>query len=151
MKTSTKILTTLAVLAAMTTGAWALQRNETRLLMGERLAELGISAAQKQQIKSVLRQHQPTVEPMVHQLVAERRKLRDTIRADQIGEKAIRAQAAAVAGIEADLAVQRAQIVHELKPVLTADQIAKLRNMQADFDERMDGFLARVANRIAND
>ena len=44
MKTSTKILTTLAVLAAMTTGAWALQRNETRLLMGERLAELGISA-----------------------------------------------------------------------------------------------------------
>ena len=145
------ILTAVAVAGVLGASAWAFQGGEGRAFFAERLAELGVTSAQKAQVKAILRQHQPTVEPMIHQFVAERRKLRDTIRADAIDEKAIRAQAAKVAGIEADLAVQRAQIVHEIKPVLTPEQIEKLKDMQVDVDERIDGFLARVAKRIAND
>ena len=119
--------------------------------IARKLAQIGVTDAQKAQIRSILRQHQPTIEPMIHRLVAERRKLRDTIRMGDVNEEAIRAQAANVAGIEADLAVQRAYIVREIKPILTTEQIEKLKEVQIDFDERIDGFLARVANRIAND
>ena len=146
-----KILTVVAVAGLLGASAWAFQGGEGRAFFAERLASLGVTDAQKQQVKTILRQHRPTVEPMIHHLVAERRKLRDTIRADEIDEKAIRAQSAKVAGIEADLAVQRAHVVHEIKPVLTPEQIEKLKDMQVDVDERIDGFVARVAKRIAND
>jgi hypothetical protein len=56
-----------------------------------------------------------------------------------------------VAALEADLAVQRAQVVHEIRPLLTSEQIAKLKDMQLNVDDRIDGFLQRVAKRIAAD
>lgn len=149
MKTNTKILIALAVTSLFAAGVYA--TNAERQLPGERLAALGVTDAQKQQVHTILRQHQSTAGPMIRQLVEERRKLRDTIRAETIDEKAIRAQAARVAGLEADLAVERAHIVHEIKPVLTTEQVAKLKDMQADVDERIDGFLSRVAKRIATD
>jgi protein CpxP len=83
--------------------------------------------------------------------VTERRALRDTIHAETIDETAIRAQAAKVASLEADLAVQRAHVSHDIRAVLTPDQLEKLKEMQIDVDARIDGFLHRVANRIAAD
>jgi hypothetical protein len=86
---------------------------------------------QKAQVKAILRKYQPTAGPLIHQVVTERRALRD----------AIRAQAAKTASLEADLALQRA--------VLTPEQIQKLKEMQIDADARFDGWLQRIANRIA--
>ena len=149
MKTTTKILTALVVTAVLGVGAFA--TSSDRPLLAERFAALGVTDAQKQQVRSILRQHEPTASPLIKQLVAERRQLRDLIRADQIDEPAIRAQAAKVAGLEANLAIERAHIVHEIKPVLTPDQLAKLKEMQVDVDERIDGFLSRIAKRIAAD
>lgn len=120
-------------------------------LFVERLADVGITDAQKQQVKAVLRKHLPEVEPMIKQLVAERRTLRDTIRADQVDEKAIRVQAAKVARLEAELAIQRARLVHEIKPVLTPEQIEKLKDIQTDANDRIDMMLSRVGKRIAAD
>jgi hypothetical protein len=40
---------------------------------------------------------------------------------------------------------------HDIRAVLTPDQIQKLKDMQVDFDVRIDGFLHRVAKRIAED
>jgi Spy/CpxP family protein refolding chaperone len=149
MKTTLTVLTTLGLAATVATSAWAFRSDSESF--GERLAALGVTDAQKQQVRSILRQHQPAAGPLIKRLVEERRKLRDTIRADQIDEKAIRAQAAKVAGLEADLAVERARVVHAIKPVLTPEQLTKLKTMQVDVDERVDGFLSRVAKRIAAD
>jgi protein CpxP len=89
---------------------------------------------------------------LIKQVVTERRALRDTIRAEKtIDEAAIRAQAAKVASLEADLAVQRAHVAHEIRAVLTPGQLQKLKDMQTDADARIDGFLHRIANRIAED
>jgi Spy/CpxP family protein refolding chaperone len=77
--------------------------------------------------------------------------LRDTIRAATIDETAIRAQSAKVASLESDLAVQRAYVAHDIRAVLTPEQLQKLKDMQIDVDARIDGFLQRVANRIAED
>ena len=120
-------------------------------LFVERLADVGITDAQKQQVKAVLRKHLPEVEPMIKQLVTERRTLRDTIHADQVDEKAIRVQAAKVARLEAELAIQRARLVHEIKPVLTPEQIEKLKAIQTDANDRIDMMLSRVGKRIAAD
>src|SRR5947207_1200767 len=121
MKTATKILTTVAVVAVISASAFSYKAYATtvgsqsgRGFFLEKLTELGVTDAQKSQVRAVLRQHLPTAGPLVKSLVTERRALRDTIRADQINESAIRAQAAKVASIEADLAVERARIVHDI-------------------------------------
>jgi Spy/CpxP family protein refolding chaperone len=116
-----------------------------------KLAAIGVTHDQKVQVKTILRQYQPTAEPLIHQVVAERRALRDTIRAQTIDETAIRAEAAKVASLEADLAVERAHVAHDIRAVLTPEQIQKLKDMQIDADTRFDGFLQRIANRIAED
>ena len=123
----------------------------TRRPFARKLAQLGVSQDQRAQIKEILRQYQPTVEPMIRQVVTERRALRDTIRAETIDESAIRAQAVKLASLETDLAVQRAHVAHDIRVVLTPEQLQKLKDMQVDVDARVDGFPARVAKRIAED
>lgn len=118
---------------------------------GRKLAQLGLTDQQRVQVKTILRGYQPTVGSLVKEVVTERRALRDTIRAQTIDETAIRAEAAKVASLEADLAVQRARVAHDIRAVLTPEQIQKLKNMQMDADARFDGFLQHVANRIATD
>ncbi len=160
MTTQTKILTAVGLAAAVTVSgffAYVAKAEMTDQLgpfagrVVERLASLGVTDQQKAQIKAVLRKHQPAVEPLVQQFVAEKRELRDTIRADKLDERAICAQTAKVAQVGADLAVERARIVQELRPILTPEQIEKLKEMQADFDDRIDFVLHRIAKRIAED
>jgi protein CpxP len=147
--TKTLIISSLAGILGV--GAVVLPAHSARPVLAERFAELGVTDAQKRQVRAILRQHQPTAGPMIKQLVEARRKLRDTIRAEVIDEKAIRAQAAKVASLEADLAVERAHIGHKIKPILTAEQVAQLKDMQVDVEERIDQFLSRVAKRIGED
>ncbi len=147
----TKVLTAIAVAGVLSAGAMTFAGGREQPFFAERLAQLGITDAQKDQVHTILRKYQPTVEPMIRKLVAERRALRELIHADTIDEKAIRKQAANVAGIAADLAVQRAHVVHEIKPVFTDEQLEKLAEMGEDVDARIDGFIDRVAKRIAND
>jgi Spy/CpxP family protein refolding chaperone len=154
-----KILTTAGAIAAATViGCFAYiahagttEATPARGRIAERLVALGVTDQQKAEVKTVLRKHQPTVQPLVKQLVTERRALRNTIRAETIDESAVRAEAAKVASLEADLAMQRAHLSHDIRAVLTPDQIQKLKDMQVDFDVRIDGFLHRVAKRIAED
>lgn len=160
MKTTNKILTAVAVAVLVGAGAFALKTQAAAtnddLPIGhgffrKKLAELGVTDAQKTQVRAILKEHLPAISPLVSQLVIERRALRDTIRADQVDEAAIRAQAAKVAVIEASLDVERAHIVHQIKPLLTPDQLVKFKEMQTKGDARFDEFLSRVAKNIAAD
>jgi Spy/CpxP family protein refolding chaperone len=117
--------------------------------LAERLTELGITPAQKAAAKDILRKHQPSVEPLLRELVAARRELRDQIRAPKINEAAIRAQSAKVGALQTELAVQRARVAHELRAVLTPAQIEQLHEMQVDVDARIDTALDRIAKRLA--
>lgn len=117
----------------------------------KQLAQFGVTDEQKAQVKAILRKYQPIAGPLIQQVVTERRALRDTIRAETIDETAIRAQAAKVASVEADLAVQRAHVAHDIRAVLTPEQLQKLKDMQLTVDVRVDSLLHRIANRIAED
>ena len=159
MRTHTKALIAVGAVAALTVGGFFAflahaDTNEIGPAKGrfaQKLAQLGVTDDQKAQVKAILRKYQPTAGPLIKQGVTERRALRDTIRAETIDEAAIRAQAAKVASLEADLAVQRAHVAHEIRAVLTPGQLQKLKDMQTDVDARIDGFLHRIANRIAED
>ncbi|MEI6083290.1 MAG: Spy/CpxP family protein refolding chaperone, partial [Verrucomicrobiota bacterium] len=126
MKTTTTLLTLTGLLCASAFAyrahAASAEHRPDRAFFAEKLAALDVTDTQKQQVRTILRQHQPTAGPLLKQLVAERRQLRTTIRAGTVDEPAIRAQAAKVASLEADLAVERAHIVHAIKPVLTPEQ-----------------------------
>jgi protein CpxP len=159
MKTSTKALIAAGIVATATVGGFfaylahadPTENHIARRPFARKLAQIGVTDDQKTQVKEILRKFQPTVGPINKQVVAERRVLRDTIRAETINEPAIRAQAAKVASVEADLAVQRAHVAHEIRAVLTPEQLQKLREMQVDVDTRIDGVFARIAKRIADD
>jgi len=159
MRTHTKALTGAGIIAALTVGGFFTflahaDMKETVPAKGrfkKQLAQLGATDEQKAQVKAILRKYQPTAGPLIQEVVTERRALRDAIRAETIDETAIRAQAAKVASLEADLAVQRAHVAHDIRAVLTPEQLQKLKDMQINVDARVDGFLHRIANRIAED
>jgi Spy/CpxP family protein refolding chaperone len=160
MKTHTKALIAAGAVMVLTVGgffaflAHADTTNDVGFSKGRfamKLAQLGVTADQKAKVKTILRQYQPTVGPLIKQVVTERRALRDAIHAQTIDETAIRAQASKVASLEADLAVQRAHVSHDIRAVLTPEQLQKVKEMEIDVDARIDGFLHRVANRIAAD
>ena len=152
MKNTTTILTAITVL---TIGPVVSRAGDTprpsHAFLAEKLAELGVTDTQREQIHEILRNHLPATQPLIKQLIEERRKLRQAIRADDLDDKAIRAQATHVATLEADLAVERAHIVHEMKPVLTPEQLEKVKAAQSDSDERFDAFLLQFAKHTAED
>ncbi len=158
MKTQNKIITAFALVATLALGSVAYAKKTTTasfedkpiaMLILSKIASLGITDGQRDQVHSILHSHQSQVEPMVRQMVAERRALRDLIRGDgPVNEAAIRAQCAKVAALEADLAVARAGIVKEVKGALKPEQVSKLKEMTADVDARVDHALDQVAKRI---
>ena len=161
MQTHTKALIGAGIVAALTVGGFFAflahaDTNEMgfangRFRFARMMAQAGVTSQQKAAVKTILRNYQPTLEPLVKEVVTERRALRDTIRAETIDETAIRAQAAKVASLEADLAVERAHVAHDIRAVLTPEQIQKLKDMQLDADARFDALLQHIANRIATD
>ena len=154
MNQRTALLSLMAVAALLVTGGPARASTETRPGAGrwaDNLATHGVTDEQKSQIHAILRRDQPSLQPLIQDCVTARRGLRDLIRAVTVDEVAIRAQAAKLGSLEADLAVKRAQVAHELRAVLTPAQIEKLKGLQAAADTRVDGWRERVAKRIAGE
>ena len=113
-----------------------------------RLVALGITGQQRDQMRAVLREFQPTVQPMVRQCIQQHRALRATIQATPLNEAAIRAQAAKAAAADADLAVARGRIVEKIRPILTAEQLQAVRTLEEDAYSCIDDGLARLARWI---
>lgn len=135
--------------------AWAVGANDPAVphafrnaLLGK-LVELGVSQAQRQQIHAVLCESRPAMKPLVAQYVQERRTLRETIHTAPVDEAAIRAQAARVAQIEADLDVKRAHISERIRAVLTPEQVEKLTQIAGTVDAHVDAVLERINEEIA--
>ncbi len=118
----------------------------------ERLAELagklGLTDQQKARMKEVFAKDRPLIKPIISRLMDEKRQMRTLIRSGSADEAAIRAQAAKVASVEADLAVQRAQMAKELRAVLTPEQIEKFKALQKERDERLDRSRKRIDDQF---
>lgn len=118
----------------------------------ERFAELAdklaLSDQQKAQMKEVFKKNQPQVKPIFAKLINEKREMRTLIQSGSADEAAIRAQAAKVAGVEADLAVQRAQMAKQFRAILTPVQVEKFKAIQKEKDARFDKFREHMNERF---
>ena len=118
----------------------------------ERFAELGaklaLSDQQKAQMKEVFKKNQPLVKPIFTKLISEKRDMRTLIQSGSADEAAIRAQAAKVAGVEADLAVQRAQMAKQFRAILTPGQVEKFKAIQKEKDARFDKFREHMNEKV---
>lgn len=91
--------------------------------------KLGLTDAQKAQAKAIFQGNKDVVKPIFTSLRAERENLKTLIHADTIDEAAIRAETAKIAGIRADLIINKAKVRAKFKAILTPAQLAILQNL----------------------
>jgi periplasmic protein CpxP/Spy len=129
-----------AGVVALTAGSiWAAQRQAgprmgmrmgTGMAPGLFLSQLGITDAERQQIKDVVQRHRNEIRPLMQRARVARTGLRTAETAEPVDDNLIRAKAAEVAAIEGDIVVARAHLRADVVQILTPDQQEKLRQRQ---------------------
>jgi len=92
--------------------------------IAERLA---LSVEQKAKVKEIFEKNRPQSEPLRKELFSAKRELRGLAMAEKTDEAAIRAQAAKLADIEADMTIHRARAAGQIRAILTPEQLEKFR------------------------
>jgi len=110
-------------------------------------SQLNLTDEQRQTIQNLLREARPTLQPALEKLNAQRKELSKASEATPIDETAIRAKATELASVEADLAVQKAQLFSKIKATLTPEQVERLSSLEGASDQLLRGALSRMGNR----
>jgi Spy/CpxP family protein refolding chaperone len=97
---------------------------------------IGLTDAQKDQIKTIADTHKDDWKALADRGRAAHMAVEAAISADTIDEATIRQKSAESAAVEADIAVARAHARAEVWQILTADQKAQLKTMQAEMKQR---------------
>lgn len=96
-----------------------------------RMAEhLELSDGQRQELEELMAERHAAGADSWRALAAARRALADQVRAESFDEAAIRAAAAELAALEADLAVARARHAQRLREILTPEQLERFEELQ---------------------
>ena len=101
------------------------------------VSQLGLSGAQQDQIKSIAQAHREEWKALRDRENAARQALIAAVTGDHVDEAAIRQRSAELGAVQADDAVARARAYAEVFQVLTPDQQAKAKTIQAQLTERM--------------
>lgn len=105
------------------------------------LGQLNLTPEQKQQVKTILQGHRQEMQAFAAQVRQARLSLAEAI-TGAADEAAVRAKAADVAKVQADIAVFVAQLRKEVLGVLTPEQQAKAKDLRLEAMDR-----ARKAGR----
>jgi len=100
---------------------------------------IGLTDAQKDQIKAIADAHKDEWKALADREHAARVAVDAAISADTIDEATIRQKSADAAAVDADVAMARAHARAEVLQILTADQKAQLKTMQAEMQSRRPG------------
>ncbi|MGA9777340.1 MAG: Spy/CpxP family protein refolding chaperone, partial [Verrucomicrobiia bacterium] len=111
---------------------------------------LNLTDDEKAQIKTILRSEKDTLKPLLGQLHSARENLRAAIRASDANETTVRAAAAKVAAVEADLAVERMKIYGKIAPILTDEQRQQISEFEQRADDFADRAIARASDRLGD-
>ena len=111
-----------------------------------RLAKkLGFSDQQKSQLKAIRTNNHAQAKPLFVALLTAKHGMQTLIQSGSADTAAINAQAALVAGAEANLDVLRAQEFTQFLALLTPDQLTAYKTIQADRQARFQKFLTRLS------
>lgn len=123
-------------------GAGQMMRGRGGTMLGLPLGQLGVTADQRQAIRTIVESHRAEVQARQEQAIPARRALRGAIQANN--EAAIRDASTTLSAIMADQAVLRAKVRAEAFDVLTAEQQEKARKLQADAEQRAEQRMNRL-------
>lgn len=118
-------LTLVGLLAAGVVAAQAFMPGPRGPLRGF-LSGLGLTDAQKEQVKAIIKDAQPRLEPLVDEVIRTKRALFQAATAPTFDESAVRAAADAAGKAAGALTVEKARAASLVRGVLTAEQQAKL-------------------------
>ena len=107
------------------------------------LRELELTEAQRAQVQQLTQQHREATRAVFERAQTVREAQRQAMEALPFNESSVRAAMAAVAEVEADLAVQQARLQGEIHGLLTTEQQQRLEKIRADREARMKERLAR--------
>jgi len=97
---------------------------------------LDLNDDQKAQVKTIVDSHQAEFKAVGAKVGVAREALRTLLEADTLDESAVRAKSVEVANAEADAAILGAKVRAQTMQVLTAEQLAKLKEQRAERDGR---------------
>jgi protein CpxP len=103
---------------------------------GPEFRNLDLSDDQKAQLKKIRDARQAEFKAAFDKLRTSRQGMRAQLEADAINEGAIRAKSQEVAAAEADLAILNAKLRKESMQILTAEQLAKLKERRDNRGQR---------------
>jgi len=106
--------------------------------------QMQLTTDQRTQIKAILVAEKEPLVSLLTQLHAARIQLRTAIQAGNATEASVRAAAAGVAAVEADLAVERLKLHGAIYPLLTPAQQQKAAELEAKADTFVDGIIDRI-------
>ncbi len=149
------IATAAAIIVGGLTSATAQNANESATGAGpgrgrilQRIAKkLNLTDDQRSQVKTVLVADKDTLKSLFGQLHDARTNLRAAIHASDANESAVRAASAKVAGVEADLAVERMKLYGKIAPILTDEQRRKIAGFEQRLDRKVGGAVGRGSER----
>jgi Spy/CpxP family protein refolding chaperone len=126
-----------------------LETGGARGLSGRVAQELDLTKDERKQIRSVLASDRDKIVTLVTAVHDARINLRQTIRTAGVTEIQVRDASAKVASAESDLAVERSVLYGKISPILTAEQLTKLSDLQERADEAVDGAIGVLGRRLA--
>ena len=101
------------------------------------LGRLNLTDAQKDQVKAIADTHKDDWKALADRGREAHLALDEAITADTANAALVRQKAAEASAVDADVAVARAHAYAEVLQILTADQKAQLKTMQAEMKKRM--------------
>lgn len=111
------------------------------------LDRLGLNADQERDIASILGKHREEIGNVVKGMADARNNLREAVTAEVHSEDAVRRAAQSLGDQQEQAAVLAAQVLSEVKPVLSAEQKERLKDLGSRRAGRAQGFLeARLAD-----
>lgn len=110
--------------------------------------KLNLSETQKRQIASILKSNHDALKNGIAQVVQKRGALLDAIHSDAYNEAAVRQAAQSVAATQEELAVLRARVLSEVKSVLTAEQLAVVKELKTEIAAKAKGKLQQIGSLI---
>ncbi len=107
-------------------------------------SELNISAEQKKKIAAEIKTHKGEIGPIVKEIFEKRMALRDAVVDKPGDQQAIRAAANDLGKAIGDAALLASKVVAEVKPVLTPEQQALIKNFRIANDKATAEWIGQI-------
>ncbi|PIE70055.1 MAG: hypothetical protein CSA22_09975 [Deltaproteobacteria bacterium] len=133
MKKTIKIMiVTICVSGCLLSSAMARMGGRHGGMCGFPLWRLDLTDAQKTSIAGILSRYEGRFESQRIAMEAAREEMDMAMDAETLDEAAVRSASQAVSEVMAEMAVLRAKVKYEIAPILTADQLEKLKGIKAE-------------------